>query len=355
MVPRVERFAENPLIAPEQVRPSLEGWEVVCAFNPGAIRFRDEVVLLVRVAERPRSEDPGELTAPVLDLSSGAPYLRPVRFPRGDPDLVEMDPRWFIYRGQTYLSTISHLRVARSRDQRRFVVEDHPALAPEMWYESFGIEDPRITELEGRYLITYTAVSAHGIATALAETADFVTYARRGVIFPPENRDVAIFPEQVGGRYVCHHRPFPRHIGAPSLWAASSPDLQHWGRHELVMTPRRGLWDGGRIGGGAVPIKTDRGWLAIYHGADEQNRYALGAVLCDLAQPARVLARSAQPLLVPEAPYEVAGFFGNVVFTCGTIVEDDTLAIFYGAADRCVCAASVSLSEVLDSLTPITS
>ena len=123
----------------------------------------------------------------------------------------------------------------------------------------------------------------------------------------------------------------------------------------MVMTPRRGLWDGGRIGGGAVPIKTDRGWLAIYHGADEQNRYALGAVLCDLAQPARVLARSAQPLLVPEAPYEVAGFFGNVVFTCGTIVEDDTLAIFYGAADRCVCAASVSLSEVLDSLTPIAS
>jgi predicted GH43/DUF377 family glycosyl hydrolase len=272
---------------------------------------------------------------------------------RGDPDLVEMDPRWFTYRGQTYLTSISHLRVARSRDGRDFVVDDAPALAPELWSEGYGVEDPRIVELEGRYLITYTAVSHHGIATALAETNDFSRFTRLGMIFPPENRDVTIFPEKIRGRYVCHHRPVPHHIGGYSMWAAYSPDLRHWGEHDLVMGARPGWWDGGRIGGGAVPIKTERGWLCLYHGADERNRYALGAVLCDMEQPARPLARSAEPLLVPEAAYEMEGFFDNVVFTCGAVVRGDALTIYYGAADQYVCGAEVSLSEVLDSLAPV--
>jgi len=351
MIPRLTRFPENPLIAPEQVRPSLEGWEVVCTFNPGAVLWRDEVRLLVRVAERPRSERPEEVTAPVLDLSSDPPRLTTLRVRRDDPELEEMDPRWFRYRGQTYLTTISHLRLARSHEGRRFVVEDTPALAPQVWYEGFGAEDPRITELEGRYLVTYTAVSKHGIATALATTEDFATFTRRGLILPPENRDVAVFPGRINGRYACHHRPFPRHIGAASMWIAYSPDLVHWGGHDLLMLPRPGAWDGGRIGGGAVPIRTDRGWLCIYHGADESNRYALGAVLCDLEQPACVLARSDEPFLVPEAPYETEGFFDNVVFTCGAVLRGDTVSIYYGAADKYVCGAEASLSEVLDSLT----
>jgi len=352
MVPQAERFPQNPLISPEQVKPSREGWEVVSTLNAGAVLYQREVLLLVRVAERPMSDRPDELIAPMLDTRSDPPRIRLLRIRRDDPDLTAGDPRMFTYRGQTYLTSISHLRAARSRDGRHFAVDDSPSLAPATWYEAFGVEDPRITEIEGRYLVSYTAVSEYGIAAALASTQDFKSFERRGLIFPPENRDVTIFPQRVNGRHICHHRPVGHHIGAFDMWAAYSPDLQHWGEHARVMGRRPGCWDSGRIGGGAVPIRTERGWLAIYHGADESQRYSLGAILCDLERPELVLARSAQPLLTPEAPYEVEGFFSNVVFTCGAILQGDTLSIYYGAADEFVCGASLSLDELLDTLTP---
>ncbi len=351
MTVHVERFPENPLLRPEQVTPSREGWEVIGTLNPGAIRVGEEILLLVRVAERPPPSNPGELVAPVLDVHSDPPQLLTLRFPRYDPEMVAVDPRFFGYRGQVYLTSMSHLRVARSRDGRHFTFDERPALFPETWYETFGVEDARITELEGRYLVNYTGVCAHGIGTALAETRDFRTFSRFGLIFAPENRDVTIFPERIGGAYFCHHRAVAHHIGGFDMWGAFSPDLRHWGRHERVMDPRPGAWDSSRIGGGSVPIKTERGWLSIYHGADAGNRYCLGALLCDLEQPHRVLARSTEPLMAPEAPYEIAGFFGNVVFTCGTVLQDeDTLLIYYGASDQYVCGAAVSVREILNSL-----
>jgi predicted GH43/DUF377 family glycosyl hydrolase len=269
---------------------------------------------------------------------------------RGDPDLEASDVRMFKYRGQTYLTSISHLRIARSRDGRQFAVDDAPALAAATWCEEFGVEDPRITAIEGQYLIAYTAVSRYGIATALASTTDFARFTRHGLIFAPENRDVTIFPQKIDGRYCCHHRPVGHHIGGMDMWAAYSPDFRHWGEHTRVMGGRPGRWDAGRIGGGAVPIRTERGWLAIYHGADESHRYSLGALLCDLQHPETVVARSDEPLLTPQAPYETQGFFSNVVFTCGTISQGDSLTIYYGAADQYVCGATVAMSELLESL-----
>ena len=136
------------------------------------------------------------------------------------------------------------------------------------------------------------------------------------------------------------------------MWAAFSDDLVHWGDHKFVMRRRPGCWDSARIGGGAVPIRTERGWLSIYHGATESNRYALGAVLCESDHPERVIARSAEPLIKPETDYELQGFFGNVVFTCGATLEGDVLTVYYGAADRLLCGAAGSLTEILDSLGP---
>jgi predicted GH43/DUF377 family glycosyl hydrolase len=172
------------------------------------------------------------------------------------------------------------------------------------------------------------------------------------VIFTVENRDVAIFPTRVGGRYVALHRPVPAGIGAPEIWLASSPDLRHWGDHRWVLGPRLGAWDSHRMGGGAVPIPTPHGWLEIYHGVDEHGHYCLGAVLLDLEQPHRVLARSPEPILSPEADFERQGFYGNVVFTCGTLVLDDgdTVRVYYGAADSVTAAADFSLREILASL-----
>jgi len=351
MPPRAERFSDNPLISPEQVKPSREGWEVVSVFNCGAVVYGGEILLLARVAERPVSDNPKEIVAPRLDFSVDPPSYSVLRISREDPDLAAADPRIITYQGKTYLTSISHLRLAKSKDGRHFTVAEQPTFLPAAWYESFGVEDPRITEIDGQYLITYTAVSEYGIAAALATTADFKTFTRRGIIFPPENRDVTIFPEKIQGRYACHHRPVGHHLPALDIWAAYSPNLSHWGEHRRVMGRRPGHWDGGRIGGGAVPIKTGQGWLAIYHGADENQCYSLGAMLCDLAHPEKVLARSAEPLLTPEAPYERAGFFPNVVFTCGAMLQGDALTIYYGAADRSICGAVVSLSEVLKSLT----
>jgi predicted GH43/DUF377 family glycosyl hydrolase len=126
--------------------------------------------------------------------------------------------------------------------------------------------------------------------------------------------------------------------------------LLHWGNHQFLLGLREDKWDSGRIGGGAVPIKTDRGWLELYHGASEDDRYCMGAVLLDLQDPTKVIARSDTPILEPEEDYETDGFFGNVVFSCGVIVEGDIVKMYYGAADTSMACAELRLSEILDSL-----
>ena len=202
----IVRFAANPLIRPSQVKPSREGYEVVGVMNAGATRVGDETLLLLRVAECPM-HDPDEIVAPFLhpdDLSKGMALLR-VR--KDDPDLEMTDRRVFRYKGRPYLTSISHFRIARSRDGRHFQTDDVPAMMPERRDEEFGIEDPRITRIGDAYYINYTAVARTGIATALAVTRDFKTFERKGLIFSVENRDVTIFPELLGGQYVCYHRP----------------------------------------------------------------------------------------------------------------------------------------------------
>lgn len=341
------RFKENPLIRPADVKPSREDFKVVCVFNAGAIRLGDEVLLLLRVAERP-DHGPDEVVAPILHPDDPARGIELLRVKRDDPDLEVEDSRVFKYRSASYLTSISHLRVARSRDGRRFTVEDSPALSPERRDEEYGIEDPRITPIGGDCYVNFSAISRTGIATGLAVTRDFRNFERLGIIFPPDNRDVTILPEQVGGQYVCYHRPIAAMFGRADIWMATSPDLRNWGDHRHVMGPRRGKWDGWRVGGGAVPIRTERGWLSIYHAADAEQRYCLGLLLTDLERPEKVVACADQPILTPDAPYEKEGFFGNVVFTCGAVTDDDgRVVIYYGAADECIAAAETTVEDLL--------
>lgn len=344
------RFAENPLIAPRDVKPSRDDFEVVCAFNCGAVRMDNDVLLLLRVAERPASKA-HELVAPLLDPEDPARGLQIFRVKRGDPDLEEIDSRVFRYRGRLYLTSISHLRLAHSSDGRRFTIQDAPAMFPATRDEEYGMEDPRITLLDGEFHINYTAVSRHGIATGLATTRDFESYQRKGIIFAPDDRDVTVFPEKLGGKYVCFHRPMGTRFGQQNMWAAESPDLLHWGNHRFVCACRPGMWDELKVGGGAVPFRTDKGWLSIYHGADRNQRYCLGLLLTDLEQPHRVIARSNEPLLAPEAEYEKQGFFGNVVFTCGAVPDPHgRVVIYYGASDEFTCAVETTIQELLGTL-----
>jgi predicted GH43/DUF377 family glycosyl hydrolase len=347
------RASTNPILIPAMVQPSRPDLDVVGVFNPAVTRHAGDVVLLLRVAEAPRRLATGEIAAPVYNPNSG--QLEVKRWRSDARGVDASDPRVVVVDNHTWLTSISHLRVARSSDGIHFDVESTPALCAATDYESFGIEDPRITLLAGTYWINYTAVSARGIATALASTRDFRTFERHGVIFPPPNRDVTIFPEKIAGRYVALHRPMPAGIGDPAIWIASSPDLLSWGGHQFVAAAREGHWDDLKVGGGAVPIRVRLGnedvWLAVYHGVTRSPpTYSLGALLLDGREPARVIGRSRHPILRPEAAYECEGFYGGVVFTCGLLAEGDLVRIYYGAADGVTAVADLSRDEILAGL-----
>ncbi|MEE9212920.1 MAG: glycoside hydrolase family 130 protein [Phycisphaeraceae bacterium] len=345
----MKRLAENPLIRPADVTASCSDFEVIGTFNPAVARYRDEVILLVRVAERPTDQDPHWAAAPIWNAQDRR--IETLRVRRDDPDFVEQDKRAFQYRGRFYLTSISHLRLARSPDGIHFTVEPKPALAPQTPTETFGLEDPRTTRIGSKYWITYKAVSEHGITTGVAATSDFRSFTRHGLIFCPENLDVVLFPQQFNDQYVAWTRPVGGHPSPPTIWLARSPDLLHWGAHQPVLAPRPGMWDSARVGASCVPFKTPQGWIEIYHGADATHRYSAGAALIDPDDPARVLARSRHPLMQPEAPYETDGFFGNVIFPGGADARPDgTVFIYYGAADETTCAAATSTDELLNHL-----
>jgi predicted GH43/DUF377 family glycosyl hydrolase len=173
------------------------------------------------------------------------------------------------------------------------------------------------------------------------------------MIFPPHNKDCALFEERIGDNYFAFHRPSSPELGGNYIWLAESPDLIHWGRHRCIVHTREGYWDSARVGAGAAPIRTTEGWLEIYHGATKGHRYCLGALLLDLNQPWRVLARSEDPIMEPLASYEQEGFLGQVIFTNGHIVNQDRLTLYYGAADSVICAADLSIHSILESLAAV--
>ncbi len=343
------RHALNPLITPAQVRPSRPDYEVIGAFNAGAALVNGATVLLVRVAERPLQTEIGWVVCPYLNAEGTITLLR-VRL--DDPNYDTRDPRVVRHlpTGNVFLTSMSHIRCAHSADGVHFSVDDQPFLQAETIYEAFGVEDARITAIDDVYYINYSAVSELGIATGLAVTPDFQTVTRQGIIFPPSNRDVAIFPRKINGLYACYHRPMPGDFGAYSIWYATSPDLIRWGDHKVVVQGSQSGWDSGRVGGGAPPIWTERGWLSIYHAADRTQRYCLGAFLADHDDPAREIARTETPIFIPETPYETGGFFPNVVFTCGATVVNETLRLYYGASDETVALAEAPLTALLDAL-----
>jgi predicted GH43/DUF377 family glycosyl hydrolase len=220
--------------------------------------------------------------------------------------------------------------------------------------EAYGVEDPRVTEIDGVFHVTYVSVSRLGITTSVLRTTDFRSFERRGVILPPDQKDVVLFPDRVGGRYLAFTRPMPGSFSRVlGIWLAASPDLAHWGDHRPVALPRPGMWDEARIGASLTPIRVAEGWLEIYHGADRTNRYGMGAILLDADDPTRVLARSAHPLLAPELEYERSGFLHDVVFPSGHVMLDEArVRVYYGAADSNLAAADFSVGDIIAHLDP---
>lgn len=342
-----KRFKENPLLRPEYLVPSHPALKIECLLNPGVFRFEGKIWLIVRVAERPPQTE-GFISFPVLGTEG---KIEIQQFETGHPGIDLSDPRIIQYNGKSYLTTLSHLRLLCSDDGIHFAEPEGGAiLTGKGFLESFGIEDCRVSLIEDTFYLTYTAVSEYGAGVGMMSTVDWKKFNKMGMAFPPHNKDCALFEEKIGNSYFAFHRPSGVELGGNFIWLAESPDLYHWGNHRCILTTRTGWWDEQRIGAGASPIRTDHGWLEIYHGADRNNRYCLGAFLTSPDDPSKIIARSLNPIMEPVMEYEKRGFFGNVVFTNGHLVDGDKITIYYGASDEHICAAEFSLREILDSL-----
>ncbi len=305
---QLKRYASNPILL-----PTTNSWENKWVYNCGVTEFEGRVAILYRA--------------------------------QGD-------------------DSISRLGLAFSEDG--YTISERlsePVFEPDedSEYERLGVEDPRISKIGDTYYIAYTAASfypeldpradthSHGnkpwrVRVSLAHTKDFRTFTRHGVVISHiDSKDAALFPELIGGRYMLIHRVFP------DIRLAVSDHLPNFRERGPVLSPREDFWDSGRVGIGSPPIKTEYGWLAVYHGTDHRrNRYSLGFILLDLNNPVRVIGRSEKPILEPGEKYEKNGQVTNVVFSCGAIIWKNELLVYYGAGDHVIGVASVSYEEVLN-------
>jgi len=264
------------------------------------------------------------------------------------------------HEGTYYLAlTVEHLQgdcaiyCARSDDGRHFTVDEEPMLSasdedadPE--YESHGVRDARMTRFGDTVYMIYLAQSPHGVRLALAGSHECGTTQRVGIISEPDTKTGALFPEKINGMYARLER--PREGG--NIWVSFSEDLIHWGGWEAVMTPRHGYWDYDRLGAGAPPILTEHGWLLFYHGVrglPGGDVFRLGAAFLDRDDPTNVIGRSNIPILSPRERYERLGDVPNIVYCCGALLSDDgeTVEVYYGAADSCLCLGTVALEQLL--------
>ncbi|MDO8589081.1 MAG: glycosidase [Armatimonadota bacterium] len=303
----LERYACNPVL-----EPTSYWWERRAVFNGGAVYENGRVHLLYRAV--------------------GDDYISRFGYASSE-DGITFDMR-------------SAQPVMESEDNNGF--------------ERLGCEDPRVTRLDGKFYVAYTAASVYPasqplpdgctgapwrVRVALASTEDFKTFQRHGVVIPDvDSKNAALFPEKVGGKYALLHRVFP------NLWVCQSDDLLHWERHHVVIGPRKGYWDAAKVGAGAPPMRTELGWLEIYHGVSEKGVYGLGALLMDLEDPTRILYRSERPILTPDLEFERNGFVPNVVFTCGAVEKDGRYLVYYGGADKAIGVASIERDTMLREL-----
>lgn len=296
------RHVYNPIL-----KPSEWPYVVNSVFNPGAIQVDGETILLCRVE----------------------------------------DCRGF-----------SHLTVARSPDGKsNWKVDPQPTLArsQEFHEEQWGLEDPRIVWFEPfeSYAITYTSFSPAGPQVSLALTEDFENFERQGVLLPPEDKDAALFPRKFDDRYVLIHRPIVR--GEQHVWISFSPDLTHWGDHEILLPRRSGWWDDAKVGLGSQPIETRLGWLMLYHGVRETasgSLYRAGLALLDSDDPTKVIRRCDPWVLGPREDYEYRGDVPGVVFPTGAVIDESSgeLRVYYGAADTSIGLVTAKLEEILSYL-----
>jgi predicted GH43/DUF377 family glycosyl hydrolase len=242
----------------------------------------------------------------------------------------------------------SQLFVARSDNGiTDWTIEAEPLLSPftdHAWYDDWGCEDPRITYLDDLqlYAIVYVGWSRYGAGVCLATTRDFKTAERRGLLIHPYNKDAALFPRRIGGKYQMLHRPTSGPL--ENIWISESDDLVHWGNPRCVLEENdQPGWDSGKVGTGPPPIETDDGWVLLFHGVQHVHGgwlYRFGLALLDRNDPSRLIGRWPDWVFGPTMPYERNGNKPGIVFPTGAVVKDGQVMVYYGAADTTVALAT---------------
>lgn len=307
---KLDRFPGNPIIQPRE----FHAWESKAAFNPTAVYEGGKVHILYRAM--------GNDDTSVMGYANSADGIHIDERP-AEPVYVPREP---------------------------FEKKAAPG--------NSGCEDARITKIDDRIYMCYTAYDARGptrVALTSIALDDFLnkrwTWDKPVLISPPgiDEKNSCIFPEKVNGKYVILHRI------DPCIWIDFVDELHfadnQWIKGEILLDPRVARWDSEKVGIAGPPIKTEAGWLLIYHGVSKEDRkYRLGALLLDLHAPDKVLSRLDDPILEPSTEYENKGIRGGTVFSCGAVLINGTLYVYYGGADQYVGVATIELKRLLDAL-----
>ncbi|MCP4419805.1 MAG: glycosidase [Chloroflexi bacterium] len=293
---KLERLSKSPILTPNQEHP----WEATAVFNCGVIHHNGLVHMIYRATDITSNGEEGKY--------------------------------------------INNFGYAVSSDGVHFNRLEQPILINDVDQELRGPEDPRITYMDGQFYMMYTGYGGRfdgDYRICLATSPNLITWQRHGVMLDEPNKDAALFPEKVNGRYAMLHR------RAPDIWLAYSDDLKQWSDHQVLMQINpHSEWETQKIGAAGPPIKTEAGWLLIYHGVSINGRYSLGIALLDPNDPTKILFRQTDPILEPELEWEINGYVPNVVFSCGQAVIGDEILVYYGGADTAIGVARVKISSI---------
>jgi predicted GH43/DUF377 family glycosyl hydrolase len=293
---RLRRLSDEPILASRTDNP----WEAGAVFNCGAIYDNSLVHLIYRATDVASNGQEGEYT--------------------------------------------NSLGYAVSSDGIDFNRLDRPILSNDVEQELRGPEDPRIVKIDGTFYMMYTGYGGRfdgDYRICLASSKNLTEWKRHGVVLDEPNKDAALFPGKIDGRYVMLHR------RVPDIWLAYSDDLENWYDHTLVMKPNPDSeWQSVKIGAAGPPIGTKDGWFLIYHGVSKDRRYCLGAVLLDLKDPSKIIARQAEPILEPKLDWEINGHVPNTVFSCGQAIVDDEIYVYYGGADTVIGVSTMNMNDI---------
>mgnify|MGYP003869143147 CR=1 FL=1 len=295
---------------------------------------------------------------PILEPRENVLWERDAVF---NPAIIYEDNTFHLfYRATVHLegdhnkSSIGH---AVSEDGVHFERFDKPILSyDETDYDFAGVEDPRITKIGDTYYIVYNCYTkVYPPKVGMASSKDLYNWQREGVIIGPEQfgptKDTGLFPEKINGKYAIVHRPGKKgtHMDFTNagMEIAFSDDLYNWYGSTLVMSAGSQDWESHKVGWNIPPIKTEKGWLMVYHGVDEDSVYRLGILLLDLNDPTVVKKKQDEPVLEPELEWELHGDVPNVVFACGAVLIENELWVYYGGADKVVGVAKGDVREFL--------